>query len=216
MKKTTVTRTSLPPFEEFCAQIRPLWDSRILTNMGTLHEAFRAALEQYLEVPHAVPFTNGHLALEAALRALRLPAGAEVVTTPFTFVSTVHAIVRCGFVPVFCDVREEDGTLDPALTEPLLTERTAAVLPVHVYGNVCDVERIGALAARHGLKVLYDAGARVQRSAERGERGALRRRLGVQFPRHEGLFHRRGRGGVHGRRDPAAGVGRREEFRHPG
>ena len=157
MKKTTVTRTSLPPFEEFCAQIRPLWDSRILTNMGTQHEAFRAALEQYLAVPHAVPFTNGHLALEAALRALRLPAGAEVVTTPFTFVSTVHAIVRCGFVPVFCDVREEDGTLDPALTEPLLTERTAAVLPVHVYGNVCDVERIGALAARHGLKVLYDA-----------------------------------------------------------
>ena len=157
MKKTTVTRTSLPPFEEFCAQIRPLWDSRILTNMGTQHEAFRAALERYLEVPHAVPFTNGHLALEAALRALRLPAGAEVVTTPFTFVSTVHAIVRCGFVPVFCDVREEDGTLDPALTEPLLTERTAAVLPVHVYGNVCDVERIGALAARHGLKVLYDA-----------------------------------------------------------
>ena len=80
MKKTTVTRTSLPPFEEFCAQIRPLWDSRILTNMGSQHEAFRAALEQYLEVPHAVPFTNGHLALEAALRALRLPAGAEVVT----------------------------------------------------------------------------------------------------------------------------------------
>ena len=157
MKKTTVTRTSLPPFEEFCAQIRPLWDSRILTNMGTQHEAFRAALERYLEVPHAVPFTNGHLALEAALRALRLPAGAEVVTTPFTFVSTVHAIVRCGFVPVFCDVREEDGTLDPALTEPLLTERTAAVLPVHVYGNVCDVERIGAFAARNGLKVLYDA-----------------------------------------------------------
>ncbi len=157
MKKTTVTRTSLPPFEEFCAQIRPLWDSRILTNMGTQHEAFRAALEQYLEVPHAVPFTNGHLALEAALRALRLPAGAEVVTTPFTFVSTVHAIVRCGFVPVFCDVREEDGTLDPALSESLLTERTAAVLPVHVYGNVCDVERIGAFAARNGLKVLYDA-----------------------------------------------------------
>ena len=157
MKKTTVTRTSLPPFEEFCAQIRPLWDSRILTNMGSQHEAFRAALEQYLEVPHAVPFTNGHLALEAALRALRLPAGAEVVTTPFTFVSTVHAIVRCGFVPVFCDVREEDGTLDPALSESLLTERTAAVLPVHVYGNVCDVERIGAFAARNGLKVLYDA-----------------------------------------------------------
>ena len=155
--KTTVTRTSLPPFEEFCEQIRPLWDSHILTNMGEQHEAFRTALERFLEVPHAVPFTNGHLALEAALAALRLPAGAEVITTPFTFVSTTHAIVRNGFTPVFCDVREEDGTLDPALLEPLLTERTAAVLPVHVYGNVCDVERIGSITARHGLKVLYDA-----------------------------------------------------------
>lgn len=155
--KTTVTRTSLPPFEEFCEQIRPLWDSHILTNMGGQHEAFRSALERYLEVPHAVPFTNGHLALEAALAALRLPAGAEVITTPFTFVSTTHAIVRSGFTPVFCDVLEADGTLDPSLLEPLLTERTAAVLPVHVYGNVCDVERIGAFAARHGLKLLYDA-----------------------------------------------------------
>ena len=155
--KITVTRTSLPPFEEFCEQIRPLWDSHILTNMGGQHEAFRAGLERFLEVPHAVPFTNGHLALEAALEALRLPAGAEVITTPFTFVSTTHAIVRSGFTPVFCDVREEDGTLDPALLEPLLTERTAALLPVHVYGNVCDVERIGNFAARNGLKVLYDA-----------------------------------------------------------
>ena len=155
--KITVTRTSLPPFEEFCEQIRPLWDSHILTNMGEQHEAFRAALESFLEVPYAVPFTNGHLALEAALAALDLPAGAEVITTPFTFVSTTHAIVRSGLTPVFCDVLEEDGTLDPGLLEPLLTPRTAAILPVHVYGNVCDVERLGAFARRHGLKLLYDA-----------------------------------------------------------
>ena len=155
--KTTVTRTSLPPFEEFCEQIRPLWDSHILTNMGEQHEAFRSALERFLDIPHAVPFTNGHLALEAALAALQLPAGSEVITTPFTFVSTVHAIVRSGLRPVFCDVLEADGTLDPALLEPLLTERTAALLPVHVYGNVCEVERIGSFARRHGLKVLYDA-----------------------------------------------------------
>ena len=157
MKKINVTRTSLPPFEEYCSEIRKFWDSRILTNMGEEHEAFRAALEKYLDTPHAVLFTNGHLALEAALSALRLPAGAEVITTPLSFVSTTHAIVRCGFTPVFCDVREEDGTLDPALLEGLLTERTAAILPVHVYGNVCDVERIGAFAAAHGLKLLYDA-----------------------------------------------------------
>ena len=157
MKKINVTRTSLPPFEEYCEQIRKIWDSHILTNMGEEHESFREGLEQCLEIPHAVLFTNGHLALEAALAALRLPAGAEVITTPLSFVSTTHAIVRSGLTPVFCDVLEEDGTLDPGRLEGLLTERTAAILPVHVYGNVCDVERIGAFAARHGLKVLYDA-----------------------------------------------------------
>ena len=157
MKKINVTRTSLPPFEEYCSEIRRFWDSHILTNMGEAHEAFREKLEQYLEIPHAVPFTNGHLALEAALEAFRLPAGAEVITTPLSFVSTTHAIVRSGLTPVFCDVLEEDGTLDPDRLEGLLTPRTAAILPVHVYGHVCDVERIGAFAERHGLKVLYDA-----------------------------------------------------------
>jgi len=157
MKKINVTRTALPPFEEYCAEIRKFWDSHILTNMGEEHEAFRAELEHRLGIPHAVLFTNGHLALEAALAALRLPAGSEVITTPLSFVSTTHAIVRSALRPVFCDVREEDGTLDPDLLEGLLTERTAAILPVHVYGHLCDVERLGAFAVRHGLRLLYDA-----------------------------------------------------------
>lgn len=157
MKKIPVTRPLLPPFGEYCEELRKIWDSAILTNMGEEHEAFRTALAGYLETPGTVLFTNGHLALEAALAALRLPAGAEVITTPFSFVSTTHAIVRSGFRPVFCDVREEDGTLDPSGLGALVTERTAAVLPVHVYGHVCDVEGIGAVATRHSLKVLYDA-----------------------------------------------------------
>ena len=157
MKEVFVTRTALPPFEEFCDEIRPLWESHVLTNSGALHERFRERLESGLDCPHVVLFANGHLALEAALSALRLPAGAEVVTTPFTFVSTVHAIVRCGLRPVFCDVLEEDGTLDPGRLEERVGPRTAAILPVHVFGNVCDVERIGAVAERHSLKVLYDA-----------------------------------------------------------
>lgn len=157
MKTIPVTRPSLPPFEEYCAEIRKIWDSRILTNMGEVHEAFREALSHYLEAPGTVLFANGHLALEGALAALRLPPGAEVITTPFSFVSTTHAIVRSGFQPVFCDVLEEDGTLDPAGLEALVTERTAAILPVHVYGHICDVDRIGEIARRHGLKVLYDA-----------------------------------------------------------
>lgn len=157
MKTIPVTRPSLPSFEEYCAEIRKIWDSRILTNMGEEHEAFREAVSSYLETPGTVLFANGHLALEAAIAALQLPAGAEVITTPFSFVSTTHAIVRSGLQPVFCDVLEEDGTLDPAGLEALVTEHTAAILPVHVYGHVCDVDRIGTFASRYGLKVLYDA-----------------------------------------------------------
>ena len=154
--KLKVTRTTLPPFEEFCDEIRPLWDSHWVTNMGEKHDALETALRERTGCGVTL-FSSGHLALEAALEALELPAGSEVITTPFTFVSTTHAIVRRGLRPVFCDVRPSDGTLDPDCLEPLISERTSAILPVHVYGNVCDVERIGAIAARHGLKVIYDA-----------------------------------------------------------
>ena len=151
-----VTRTTIPSFQEFCEEIRPLWDSHLLTNMGVKHEELEAALRQRFGCEVTL-FANGHLALEAALEALDLPAGGEGITTPFTFVSTTHAIVRRGLRPVFCDVKPEDGTLDPAAVEALITGRTVAIVPVHVYGHVCDTERIGAIAARHGLKLVYDA-----------------------------------------------------------
>ena len=154
--KLQVTRTSLPPFEEFCEEIRPLWDSHWVTNMGGKHEALESALSERTGCGVTL-FSSGHLALEAALHSLDLPVGSEVITTPFTFVSTTHAIVRCGLVPVFCDVRATDGTMDPELIEGLITERTSAILPVHVYGHVCNVDRIGEIARRHCLKVLYDA-----------------------------------------------------------
>ena len=154
--KLEVTRTYLPPFEEFCEEIRPLWESHWVTNMGEKHEALERALAERTACGVTL-FSNGHLALEAALEALGLPAGSEVITTPFTFVSTTHAIVRRGLRPVFCDVRPSDGTMDPSRIEELITERTSAILPVHVYGNVCDVDAIGAIAARHRLKVVYDA-----------------------------------------------------------
>lgn len=151
-----VTRTSIPSFEEFCEEIRPLWDSHLLTNMGVKHEELEAALRQRFGCEVTL-FANGHLALEAALEVMDLPAGSEVITTPFTFVSTTHAIVRRGLRPVFCDVKPEDGTLDPSGIEPLITERTSAILPVHVYGHVCDTSAIESIARRHGLKVVYDA-----------------------------------------------------------
>ena len=152
-----VTRSSMPDFNEYCEEIRDIWDSRWLTNMGAKHDQFRAELEAYLGVPHVTLFSNGHLALEGAIASMGFPDGAEIITTPFTFVSTTHAIHRNRLTPVFCDIRESDYTMDPEKIETLITERTCAILPVHVYGNLCDTERIGAVAKKHGLKVIYDA-----------------------------------------------------------
>lgn len=152
-----VTRSSMPSFEEYCEEVRGLWDSCWLTNMGEKHRALQAQLEGYLDVPHAILYTNGHLALENVIAALGLPAGGEVITTPFTFVSTTHSIVRNGLVPIFCDVNERDYTIDVTKIEALITDRTVAIVPVHVYGNLCDVDAIEAIAEKHNLKVIYDA-----------------------------------------------------------
>ncbi len=152
-----VTRSSLPPLEEYIAEIQDIWDTHWLTNMGPKHKAFEAALKAYLGVPHVQLVTNGHMALELTLQALDLPRGSEVITTPFTFASTTHAIVRNGLEPVFCDIDPNTFTVDASKIEPLITERTSAILPVHVYGNLCDVEAIDKIAKKHHLKVVYDA-----------------------------------------------------------
>lgn len=152
-----VTRSSMPPFEEYIEEIRPLWESRWLTNMGSKHQELEKALEQYLQIPHVSLFANGHLALEAVLAAFRFPEGSEVITTPFTFASTTHAIVRSGLTPVFCDIDPVTWTMDPEKISELVTERTAAILPVHVYGTLCDVDAIQRTADQYGLKVIYDA-----------------------------------------------------------
>ena len=150
-----VTRSALPPMEEYVNEISSLWDSRWLTNMGEKHRALERGLQDYLGAPNVTLFTNGHLALEGLLSAFALTG--EVVTTPFTFASTTHAIVRSGLKPVFCDVDPETCTMDPAKLEALITPQTSAIVPVHVYGTLCDVEAIGAVAKKHGLKVIYDA-----------------------------------------------------------
>ena len=155
--KIYVTRSSLPPYEEFTEMIRPLWETRRLTNMGTYHEELEKCLRDKLGVPYLSLMVNGHMALELAIQALGLPEDGEVITTPFTFISTTHAIVRNRLKPVFCDIKPDDYTIDEEKLEGLITERTAAILPVHVYGNICNVERIREIADRHGLKVIYDA-----------------------------------------------------------
>ncbi len=145
--------------EEYIEEVRPLWESHWLTNMGVEHRKLEEGLREYLGVSNAALFTNGHSALECAFEALGLGKDGrdEVITTPFTFASTVHAIVRKGLRPVMADVRPSDYTIDPVSVESLVTERTCAIVPVHVYGNLCDVDAIQDIADRHGLKVLYDA-----------------------------------------------------------
>lgn len=152
-----VTRSSMPPLDKYVAEIAPLWESHWLTNMGEKHRELEAELKGRLKVGNVALFTNGHNALECALEALGLPKGGEVVTTPFTFASTTHAVVRKGLVPVFADVRPSDLTLDPEAVEAAITPRTVAIVPVHVYGNLCDVDALQGIADRHGLKLVYDA-----------------------------------------------------------
>lgn len=155
MKQIQVTRSSMPEFEEYIEEIRELWDTHWLTNMGTKHKNLESQLLYYLNVPNITLFTNGHLALECIIAALNLSG--EVITTPFTFASTTHAIVRNGLKPVFCDINPDDYTIDVEKIESLITEKTSAIIPVHVYGNVCDIEAIDRIAKKHNLKVIYDA-----------------------------------------------------------
>ncbi len=154
-EKIFVTRPSMPPMEEYIEEIQSIWDEHILTNMGPKHKKLEAELVKYLKVPYISLMVNGHMALEMAIQALNLTG--EVITTPFTFASTTHAIVRNGLQPVFCDIDPLTCTIDADKIEGLITDRTSAILPVHVYGNVCNVEKIDKIAKKHGLKVIYDA-----------------------------------------------------------
>lgn len=150
-----VTRSSMPDFEEYIEEIKPLWESHFLTNMGAKHLELEQRLEEYLDVDDIALFTNGHNALECVFEAMGLEG--KVITTPYSFASTTHAIVRKGLEPVFADIKPDDYTLDPAKIEELIDEDTCAIVPVHVYGNLCDVDAIEAIARKHGLKVIYDA-----------------------------------------------------------
>ena len=145
----------MPPFEEYMEEVRGLWESRWLTHSGVKHQKLTEELCKYLKTDNVVLFVNGHLALEAALEVL--PLKGEIITTPFTFASTTQAIVHAGLTPVFCDINPADYTLDPNKLENLITEKTSAILPVHVYGNLCDWKSINKIARKHGLKVIYDA-----------------------------------------------------------
>ena len=153
-----VTRPYLPPLEDFKQGLEEIWANQWLTNNGPMLKRFQAALAGYLGLPEAniAIFTNGTLALELGFYALGLADG-EVVTTPFTFVATSHALKRIGAMPVFADVDPETLCLSPAAAEKLITPRTKAIVPVHVYGHPCDVEGFARLGEQYGVKIIYDA-----------------------------------------------------------
>ena len=150
-----VTRSSMPSMDEFFDEVKNIWDSHWLTNMGPKHKQLQAELRDYMGVENIELFTNGHMAIELTLQAMNLQG--EVITTPFTFASTTHAIVRNGLEPVFCDIDPVTFTMDPEKLEKLITDRTSAILPIHVYGNICNVEEIERIAHKYELKVIYDA-----------------------------------------------------------
>jgi len=150
-----VTRSSMPPMDEYIETIKTIWETSWITNMGPIHTKFEKFLKEYLKVKRLSLFTNGHLALELGIQAFGLTG--EVITTPFTFASTTHAIVRNGLTPVFCDINPIDYTMDVTKIEALITEKTSAIIPVHVYGNICDMTAINAIAKKYNLIVIYDA-----------------------------------------------------------
>ena len=157
MSKIYVTKSSMPSIEEYILEIENIWESHWLTNMGEKHRQFQNQLKDYLRVDNIELLVNGHMALEMTLQAFDFPSGAEVITTPFTFASTTHAIVRTGLTPVFCDINKDDYLTDCSKIEELITDKTVAILPVHVYGYICNVEEIDRIAQKHNLKVIYDA-----------------------------------------------------------
>jgi dTDP-4-amino-4,6-dideoxygalactose transaminase len=150
-----VTQPYLPPLEEFIPYLEKIWESKILTNKGPFHQQLEEALCDYLGVEHLALFANGTLALVTALQALRI--NGEVITTPFSFVATAHSLLWNGIKPVFVDIDPQTLNLDPSKIEAAITPQTTAILPVHCYGNPCNIAAIESIADNYNLKVIYDA-----------------------------------------------------------
>src|SRR5574344_1967 len=154
-KQITVTSPLLPPLDEFEKMLEDIWQRKWITNNGHYHQELERALAEYLKVPYLSLFTNGTIPLITALQALRVTG--EVIITPFSFVATTHALWWNGIKPVFVDIDPHSCNIDPSKIESAITSRTTAIMPVHVYGNPCDTEKIQSIADKYGLKVIYDA-----------------------------------------------------------
>ena len=155
MKPIYVTKPSLPPIEEFEVLLSEIWKSEYITNSGPFHEKLEEKLAQYLGVKYISIFSNGTLALITALQALNIKG--EVITTPYSFVATTNSLIWNGITPVFADINNNDCNINIEKMEKAITNKTSAIMPVHVYGVPCDIEKIDRFAKKHNLKVIYDA-----------------------------------------------------------
>ena len=152
-----VTMPTLAPLAEVDAYMEKIWASGVMTHNGPLVQQFERDFSSWASVDKTVAVCNGTLAIQLAIRALDLPKGGEIITTPFTFIATISSILYEGYKPVFADIDPETLNIDPGKIEAVITDKTVAILPVHVFGNPCEVERIDAIAEKHGLRVIYDA-----------------------------------------------------------
>ncbi len=150
-----VTKSYLPNKDKYKKYIDEIYENGWLTNQGPLVQRLEKRLAKYLGVKNIVLVSNGTIALEIAYRALDLKG--EVITTPFSFVATTSSLVTNKLIPIFVDINEKTFNLNPKNIEKKITSRTSAILPVHVFGNACEVEEIKKIANKHNLKVIYDA-----------------------------------------------------------
>jgi len=150
-----VTQPALPPLEEYLKYLEQIWETKVLTNNGPFHQQFEQELASYLGVEYISVFANGTLALMTALQVLRITG--EVITTPFSFVATTHSLWWNNIKPVFVDIEPQYYNIDPDKIEAAITPNTTAILPVHVYGNPCNLDAIQRIADTYGLKIIYDA-----------------------------------------------------------
>lgn len=156
-KPIFVTKPLLPDLNLFHQMLGDIWDRGILTNSGPMHNKLEEALAEYLGVPYISLFNNGTIALLVAIKALELPQGSEIITTPYSFVATAHSIVWSDHIPVFVDVDESTCNINVQAIESAITENTSAIMAVHCYGNPCDVDALDMLAKKHKIKIIYDA-----------------------------------------------------------
>lgn len=154
-KKIYVTSPELPPLGEFTSCLESIWKSKTLTNNGPFSQKLETELSNYLGAENVSLVTNGTQALDLVIKALGVKG--EVITTPFTFIATANALILNGIKPIYADISEKDGNIDPDSIEPLITANTTAILGVHCYGNTCDTAKIRKIADRYKLKVIYDA-----------------------------------------------------------